>query len=215
MSQYGFLTNTDKCISCRSCIMACKDKNDLKPGRKFRRLYACSAGNWDTVSMGNNFNAYKPNNVFSYSLSVSCNHCADPACMRVCPAGAIGKRKDGIVFIDRERCIGCENCASSCPYNAPSLDKSAKKMEKCDFCRELLAVGEKPACVAACSMNAIEYGALEILKLKYPGAVQQAAPLGGPEKTNPSLLIVPHRKYTSGMEVLQTNLPEEVQPYER
>jgi hypothetical protein len=64
-------------------------------------------------------------------------------------------------------------------------------------------------------MNALEYGDLEILKLKYPGVVQQMPPIEGPEKTDPSLLIVCHRKYKSGMAVRQTNLPEEVQPYEK
>jgi anaerobic dimethyl sulfoxide reductase subunit B (iron-sulfur subunit) len=211
MNQYGFFVNTDKCVACRSCVLACKEKHDLKLGRKFRRLYSCSAGGWDIVNLDNNYKAYNPDKVFSYSLSIGCNHCANPACKNICPAGAIGKRADGIVFIDRDLCTGCGSCAAACPYGVPSLNEVTQKMEKCDFCRELLSIGEPPACVAACSMNALEYGDLDILKLKYPQAVPQMAPLEGPEKTEPSLLIMQHRKYNDGMEVLVTSLPEEIQ----
>ncbi len=219
MVQYGFLVNTDKCVACRSCVMACKEKHNFKPGRKFRKLHSMSSGSWKSETHGN-FIAYDPNGnwetgeggVFSYSLSMSCCHCAEPACMTVCPAGAIGKRdSDGIVFIDRNRCTGCKSCATACPYGAPSYDAETNKMEKCDMCRELQSIGESPACVAACSMNALEYNDLEILKLKYPQAVQQVAPLEGAEKTNPSLLIMPHRKYRAGMDIIITSLPEELQ----
>jgi anaerobic dimethyl sulfoxide reductase subunit B (iron-sulfur subunit) len=169
-----------------------------------------SAGTW----LPNGNGTYTPNNVFSYSISIACNHCSEPACKKVCPAGAIGKRGDGIVFIDKDLCIGCGSCATACPYSAPSLDKETMKMEKCDFCRELLAEGETPACVAACSMRAIEYGDIGTLKSRYPEAVQQLAPLSDPAQTKPSLLITPHRKYRNADDPISFNLPEEIQAYE-
>jgi anaerobic dimethyl sulfoxide reductase subunit B (iron-sulfur subunit) len=134
--------------------------------------------------------------------------------MKVCPANAIAKRADGIVFIDRELCIGCESCSAACPYNAPSFDREAMKMEKCDFCRELLAEGETPACAASCNMQAIEYGELEMLKVLHPEAVQQIFPLPDPSQTRPSLLITPHRKYKADQETSVFNMPEELQAYE-
>jgi anaerobic dimethyl sulfoxide reductase subunit B (iron-sulfur subunit) len=172
-----------------------------------------SAGSFDTEVLQEGsltYKAYNPNKVFSYSLSMSCNHCVKPACQTACPAGAIGKRDDGIVFIDKNLCTGCGICASTCPYGAPSMNPDTMKMEKCDMCRELITAGEGPACVDACSMNALDYGDIETLKLQYPMAVQQVYPIEGPAKTNPSLLIVPHRKYTGETGVIITSLPEEL-----
>ena len=211
MKQYAFYFNSDDCIACRACVMACKDKNELKPGRKFRRVHTNSTGSWTVNSNG----SLTPNNVCSYGISVSCNHCAEPACQKVCPAGAICKRADGIVFIDSDLCIGCLSCADACPYGAPSFNKETMKMEKCDFCRELLAAGELPACVGSCPTYSIEHGDLEYLKLIHHTAVSQVEPLPDPSQTTPSLLIKPHRKYVAAAPVTQYNMPEEIQAYEK
>jgi anaerobic dimethyl sulfoxide reductase subunit B (iron-sulfur subunit) len=211
MKQLAFHVNSDKCISCKACVIACKDKNNLKPGYKFRKVYSVSAGDWDKTS--------SDGGAYSYSISIACNHCANPACKANCPANAIGKRSDGIVYIDHELCIGCGNCTSACPYGAPSLSKEELKTRKCDFCRELVEMGESPACVAACSMQAIDFGDLDALKAKYPKAanVQQVYPIAGPEQTQPSLIITRHRKYTgneNGATADIFNMPEELQGYE-
>jgi anaerobic dimethyl sulfoxide reductase subunit B (iron-sulfur subunit) len=191
--------------------MACKEKNDLQPGRKFRRIHSESVGSWSTDENG----VYAPDNVFSYSVSVSCNHCAAPACQAICPVDAISKDdKTGIVDIDQEICIGCGLCAEACPYNAPSVNRETMKTGKCDFCKELLAAGEMPACVAACSMLAIEYGELDELRTAHPDAVQQVAPLPSPSETEPSLLIAPHHKYTDNLAATSFNMPEELQAFE-
>lgn len=210
MSQYAFYFNADKCITCKACVIACKDKYDLKPGRKFRRLYSVSTGSWARDVNG----VYAPESVFGYSVSISCNHCAKPACKDICPAGAIGKRGDGIVFIDRDLCIGCGSCSTACPYGAPSLDKDTLKMDKCDFCRELVSIGEIPACVGSCSMQALEFGEIDTLRVKHPDVVQTVPPLADPAKTDPSLLITPHSKSAGSMTVEIFNMPEELQANE-
>ena len=212
MNQYAFYHNADKCVTCKACVIACKDKNDLKPGRKFRKLHTIGMGSWSGPDANG---AYTHTNAFSYSVSMACNHCANPACMASCPAGAIGKRDDGIVFIDRELCVGCMSCSFVCPYDAPSFDKDAMKMDKCDFCRELIGASETPACVAACLMQALEYGPLDRLELLHPEAVQQVAPLADPVQTNPSFLITPHRKYDDSSTGMPFNMPEEIQAYEK
>jgi anaerobic dimethyl sulfoxide reductase subunit B (iron-sulfur subunit) len=207
MSQYGFVFNADTCITCKSCAIACKDKHNHKPGRKFRKVHSIGVGNWSL-----NDGVHEPSNVYSYSVSIACNHCAKPACKDSCPYSAIGKREDGIVFIDRNLCNACNTCAQVCPYGEPSLDKEAMKMEKCDFCRELLEIGERPACVTACSIRALDYGTLDALMIKFPNAVQQVYPLASPVQTNPSLLIVPHCKSSGDdVEMYQFNMPEEIQ----
>jgi anaerobic dimethyl sulfoxide reductase subunit B (iron-sulfur subunit) len=210
MSQLAFYVNTDACVTCKACGIACKDKNDLKPGRKFRRIFSQSFGSWSFDENG----ATMPNGVFSYSLSVGCNHCELPACFAVCPTTAIIKRDDGIVYIDQELCIGCGECAKVCPYDVPSFDVESSKMNKCDFCMDLLDEGKVPVCVAACLMNALDYGELDDLKAKYPGAVQQAPPLPDPVQTSPSLLITTHRNYKPGSTTTNFNMPEEIRANE-
>ncbi|MFH1146159.1 MAG: 4Fe-4S dicluster domain-containing protein [Pseudomonadota bacterium] len=95
-----------------------------------------------------------------------CNHCDEPACVRVCPTKATYKRKDGIVVMDYHRCIGCRYCMAACPYGARSFNFGDPKpllkhenpkfparmrgvVEKCTFCSERLAEGLKPACAEA------------------------------------------------------------------
>ena len=85
------------------------------------------------------------------SFAVSCRHCEDAVCMKSCIAGAISK-KDGVVCIDKEKCVGCYTCVLVCPYGAlrPSLEGP---MEKCELCLNN-SCGE-PACVAGCPNRAI------------------------------------------------------------
>lgn len=65
-------------------------------------------------------------------------------------------------------------------------------MSKCDFCKDYLAAGEDPACVAACPTRALGYGELEELRAQH-GDLQGVAPLPDPTHTDPSLVIIPHR----------------------
>jgi molybdopterin-containing oxidoreductase family iron-sulfur binding subunit len=108
-----------------------------------------------------------------------CNHCAQPACVRVCPTKATFKRKDGIVMQDMHRCIGCRFCMAACPFGARSFNwvdprkfikpenenktfptRMIGVVEKCTFCYERLAIGKQPACVEV-SDGAIVFGDLE------------------------------------------------------
>jgi Fe-S-cluster-containing dehydrogenase component len=53
----------------------------------------------------------------------SCLHCAEPACVTVCPTGASYKRaEDGIVLVNPDTCIGCKLCSWACPYGAREYD---------------------------------------------------------------------------------------------
>lgn len=109
------------------------------------------------------------------SFMVMCNHCDNPACVRVCPTKATFKREDGIVAMDYHRCIGCRYCMAACPYGARSFNfrdprpfikeenpefptRTKGVVEKCNFCVERLAVGSPPACVEACKYGALLFG---------------------------------------------------------
>lgn len=188
--QMGFYFNNSACVGCKACMAACKDKNDLPVGINWRRVHQYGGGNWTPSAEDRELSV--PSNMFVYSLSIACNHCANPMCMQVCPAKAISKNADGIVTIDKDLCIGCRYCEWACPYGAPQFNEDKGYMTKCDFCSDLLDKGENPACVDACPMRAIDYGELEELRAKY-GSENEIEPLPTADITHPSLVITPHK----------------------
>ena len=99
-TQYGFFIDSSRCTGCKTCELACKDFKDLGPEVSFRRIYEYAGGDWQED------NGVWHQNVFAYYLSISCNHCDDPACTKVCPSGAMHKREDGFVVVDEDVCIG-------------------------------------------------------------------------------------------------------------
>ena len=176
MAQLGFYVDATKCTGCRTCQIACKDKNRLDAGVLFREVKTYAVGKFP--------------NVKGYSLSLSCNHCENPACISVCPNGAMYKTEDGIVLCDAEMCIGCGSCVSICPYGQPKLIAELGIVQKCDSCYAIRKAGGNPACVDACQMRALEFGDLEELKAKHGDALVNELPVM-PEAslTNPSVLI--------------------------
>ena len=123
-------------------------------------------------------NPYMEEKVKEMPFIVLCNHCENPACVRVCPTKATFKRaSDGIVMMDMHRCIGCRFCMAACPYGARSFNfrdprpfiKNENKeyptrargvVEKCTFCTERLAFGKLPACVDAAPKGGLIFGDL-------------------------------------------------------
>lgn len=188
--QLGFRINSSICTGCKACQIACNDKNDLPVGLKFRKVLQYGNGSW--VTHPTQKEVYTPANLFAYTVAFSCNHCENPACVEVCPTTAMYKRDDGVVVIDPEKCIGCRYCEWACPYGAPQFNEAKGQMTKCDFCQDLLAQGQNPACVDACVMRAIEYGDIEELRGKY-GTLDAVEPLPTGDITNPSIVITPHR----------------------
>jgi len=110
---------------------------------------------------------------------VLCNHCDNPPCVRVCPTKATFKRPDGIVIMDFHRCIGCRFCMAACPFGARSFNwvdprtaltpeetlltfptRTKGVVEKCNFCAERLAQGQKPYCVENASEGKMVFGDL-------------------------------------------------------
>lgn len=186
--QMAFYFDASACIGCKTCELACKDKNDLPIGVRLRRVFEYGGGSWmerDGVLV--------PNQVFSYFVSSACMHCEDPACVKACPTGAMHKREeDGIVLIDSNKCIGCRYCEWACPYGAPQFNESTGIMAKCNFCEDLQANGEKPACVASCPQRSLDYGELDELRAKY-GDLDAIEPLPDSSLTKPALVVTPHR----------------------
>lgn len=87
------------------------------------------------------------------TYAVSCRHCDDAICVKSCIAGALSK-EDGVIKIDKEKCIGCLTCILVCPYGAVSQGKDGVA-QKCELCLEN-SCGE-PACVQGCPNRALVY----------------------------------------------------------
>ncbi len=204
--QYAFHINSAQCGNCKACQIACKDKNNLPVGIRWRRVWQYGGGGWTK-----NGQVWQPSGVFNYSMSVSCMHCENPACVNACPASAMYKRPDGVVLVNQDACIGCRYCEWACPYGAPQFNEAKGVMTKCTFCEDLLAQGQNPACVDACPMRAIEFGELAELRAKY-GNAMDIEPLPASWMTNPAVVIAPHRNaQVSGRGTGKIlNLPEEL-----
>jgi len=189
-TQLGFIHNNVDCIGCRACEIACKDKNGLGPGPRLRRVMYIEGGTFPEV--------------YAYKVNMSCNHCAEPACLPTCPTGAIFKRKeDGIVDIDSTLCIGCRRCEAACPFGAPQFDVESNTVKKCNLCVDEIEAGRKPYCVQACMMRVLDIGPIDKLrdgsyetKARGPNetVVRQVRNMSDPEMTNPSIVFVPHAK---------------------
>ncbi len=146
--QHGFHFTADNCIGCHACEAACSEKNDLSPHLAFRSVGYVESGCHPDLTRLN--------------ISMACNHCDDPVCLKGCPTRAYTKFAEyGAVLQDPDICFGCGYCTWVCPYNAPQLDPVQGHVEKCNMCVDRLEAGLKPACVTACLGNALDFGVIE------------------------------------------------------
>ena len=141
MTHYAIATDLNRCMGCLACSVACKAMNNVPVGDYWNKTLrvgpnpkADGCGTWPDVEM--------------YFLTVQCQHCKDPECVKVCPTGASHIAEDGTVQIDKSKCIGCQFCAMSCPYGVRYLNTEERVVEKCTLCEQRIAQGELPACVA-------------------------------------------------------------------
>jgi Fe-S-cluster-containing dehydrogenase component len=77
------------------------------------------------------------------------------------------RAKDGIVFVDASLCVGCKSCITACPWGVPQWDHTSGKAVKCDYCKDRIDKGLKPACVTKCTAHALKWiSAAEASELK-------------------------------------------------
>ncbi len=171
---YGMAIDLQLCFGCTECAVACKSNNNL-PNKMWWNRVLTDGGDYPDTAKG----TYPQVTMAHYPIG--CQHCANPACAKVCPVGATWRdEKTGIVVQDVDKCIGCRMCMGACPYSArtfnweepayavdfPLGDFDAPKhvagvVEKCTFCANRLARGEEPACMEHCPGRARYWGDLD------------------------------------------------------
>ncbi len=146
---YSMLIRQNRCIDCERCLKACAETNEV-PSYGFRTTILERVVP-DAIGQKREF------------IPVLCNQCNNPPCVRVCPTKASYKDKNnGIVIIERKKCIGCKACVLACPYNARYFNEEIHSIDKCNFCFDTrLSKGEElTACAAACPTGARIFGDL-------------------------------------------------------
>ena len=169
---YGMGIQVDKCIGCSRCVEACKVENDVPAEPFFFRTwierYSIKKDgevSVESINVAPRKSAEPPGEdgdvIRTFFVPKLCNNCANPPCVQVCPVGATFATKDGVVLIDKERCIGCRYCIQACPYGARYLDPRTRTADKCTFCYHRVVKGLLPACVEVCPTQARIFGDLK------------------------------------------------------
>lgn len=136
--RYGMLIDLRRCIGCQACTVSCHIENQAPLGN-FRTIVS----QFEVEQEGTGHSA-------TFMLPRLCNHCENPPCVPVCPVQATFQRKDGIVVVDSDRCVGCAYCVNACPYDARFINETTQTADKCTFCAHRLEVNLLPACVESC-----------------------------------------------------------------
>ena len=167
----GMLYDTTLCIGCRACVTKCKEANDLPANRSADGIYDAPE-RLDGTTKNVIQVAQLGGDKWSF-MKAQCMHCADPACVSVCMAGALHRTAGGIVAYEASTCVGCRYCQVGCPFDVPKFEwsKALPRIVKCELCRHradpkktgALAVAN-PACCEACPREAVVFGTMSQLK---------------------------------------------------
>ena len=167
--KFVMVVDLAKCKNALSCQSACNKHHYITGDNAWIKVYKMQ----------------ESKEASPYWMPTTCQHCDQPACVTVCPVDATFKRRDGVVLIDNERCIGCRFCMAACPYSTrvfnwgepgqevtlnmdmtdhtPSPEHAGMPsikgtVDKCDFCPHAIDNGELPHCVTACPNGVFYFG---------------------------------------------------------
>ncbi len=147
MPNYGFAIDLRKCIGCHACTIACKAEHQIPVG--VNRCWV------KTVEKGTFPDTRR------FFFPVLCNQCDAAPCVRICPTNALYKRRDGIVDLNGQSCIGCRACMEACPYDQLFIDPNTRTAEKCNFCANRVESRLLPSCVSVCPTECRIFGDLD------------------------------------------------------
>jgi formate dehydrogenase beta subunit len=206
MAEKVKLIDVSKCTGCRSCQLACKQWNQ-QPAKQTKNYGTyqnppdLQSNTWTLIRFQE---IADKDGVKWLFRKDGCMHCTDAACVKACPSGALYHSDMGTVGINHERCIGCKECVTACPFDIPRYDRATDKVYKCDLCLTRIQAALEPGCVKACPTGALRFGdKADMLKLAY----KRAKEIGGDAN-------VYGDKFVDGTHVLYV-LPEKPAVYEK
>lgn len=186
--RWGMIVDVKKCATagsdgkCIDCVAACHIVHNVpaieSKQHEIKWIWQTGLENAFPGEENRFLDDYIKETLKNTPITVLCNHCDNPPCVRVCPVKATFRRSDGVVMQDQHRCIGCRFCMAACPYGARSLNwfnprpkigqvnkeyptRTRGVVEKCTLCFARLSVGQIPACVEACKEKALIFGDVE------------------------------------------------------
>ncbi|MCY4433561.1 MAG: polysulfide reductase NrfD [bacterium] len=142
MTRLGFLLDSESCIGCHACTVACKSEHDVPLGVNRTWVKYIETGTFPDVSR-------------HFSV-MRCNHCDDAPCISICPTNALFRADNGVVDFDDGNCIGCKGCMNACPYDAIYINPVTNTANKCNFCNHRIEQDLEPSCVVVCPAHAIK-----------------------------------------------------------
>ena len=90
--QYRFHFDMTRCIGCHCCEVACNEQNNNPPHLQWRKVGELEGGIYPDAQR--------------FFLSMGCNHCVEPSCLKGCPVDAYRKDEvSGLVLHNADACI--------------------------------------------------------------------------------------------------------------
>lgn len=166
MSRYGIIVNVDRCAGCFACAVACKEENQVAPG-----IF------WEKIKRNENVR----DNVINW-FRMSCMHCDDPACMKVCPMKAIHKGPHGEVLVDQQPLV--------VRPAKPHTERTPGKAEHCTLCVHRTERGLLPACVEACGIHAMTLVDYDNPTPETAKLIEAARPMNEAAGTHPKIRYI-------------------------
>ncbi len=179
ITQYGFFFDASRCSACHTCAVACKSWLELPAGpQKPLKIHEWETGTFTNIQL--------------HFLFTTCFHCATPVCVTAANGAIYKEPKYGAVLLDPAQVTSpvMRAAADACPYGAITFSSDATNAQaaKCNMCIDRLENGQKPVCVMACPMRALDFDTMDHLKTKY-GALASIEGFPDPSQTQPSVVF--------------------------
>ena len=182
----GFFTDTSLCIGCKACEVACKEWNGVPDDplgfaeSSYDHGDGLGPNRWRHVAFVEQEPVFDDEGLRWLMASDVCKHCTHAACLDVCPTGAIFRTELGTVVVQEDVCNGCGYCVPACPFGVLSRREDDGRVWKCTLCYDRTSAGMEPACAKACPTDSIQYGELEVLRVRARERVEQLHERGEP-----------------------------------